>query len=120
MHRFRSFCVYKSDWETVPRTLRDIAGIYEEQDEMMEAIKHAERALRLLEVSISTNGCNHHLLGVCTIMLKCFVIYSSDENRTKCLGRVGQCNWQNTTPVYADILENKRTFLCVFVSWGEY
>ena len=121
LHRFKRLLRLQEkmgDSSGVSRTLRDIADLYEQQDEMVEAIRHAERALTSAREVWDQEqmAASNHLLGVLyqyADMLSQSVSAMRESQKTwEELGNV--VAWQNTTLVYADILEEQENFpLCI-------
>lgn len=121
MHRFKKLLRLQEklgDSSGVSRTLRDIADLYEQQDEMVEAIRHAERAFTSAKEVWDQEqmAASLHLLGV-------LYQYADMHSQSITAMREGQKTWeelgnvvawQNTTMVYADILEEQENFpLCI-------
>lgn len=121
MHRFKKLLRLQEklgDSSGVSRTLRDIADLYEQQDEMVEAIRHAERALTSAKEVWDQEqmAASNHLLGVLyeyADMQSPAVTAMREAQKTwEELGNV--VAWQNTTMVYSDILQEQKNFpLCI-------
>lgn len=121
MHRFKKLLRLQEklgDSSGVSRTLRDIADLYEQQDEMLEAIRHAERALTSAKEVWDQEqmAASNHLLGVlyeyADMQSQAITAMREAQKTWEELGNV--VAWQNTTMVYSDILQEQQNYpLCI-------
>ena len=121
MHRFKKLLRLQErsgDSSGVSRTLRDIADLYEQQDEMVEAIRHAERALTSAKEVWDQEqmAASNHLLGVlyeyADMQSQAVTAMREAQKTWEELGNV--VAWQNTTMVYSDILQEQQNYpLCI-------
>ena len=121
LHRFKKLLKSQErigDNAGISRTLREIATIYDQQDELMSAIRYGERALTSAKDVYDQQqmGASYHLLGLLYQYAKlpshAVTAMKEAQSHWEQLGNV--IAWQNTTMVFADILEEQGNYpLCV-------
>ena len=117
LHRFKKLLKSQErigDNAGVSRTLREIATIYDQQDELVSAIRYGERALTSAKDAYDQQqmAASYHLLGLLYqyAKLPSQAVKAMKEAQThwEQLGNV--IAWQNTTMVFADILEEQENY----------
>ena len=121
LHRFKKLLKSQErlgDNAGMSRTLREIAAIYDQQDELVSAIRYGERALTSAKEVYDQQqmAASYHLLGLLYQYAKlpspAVTAMKEAQNHWEQLGNV--IAWQNTTMVFADILEEQEKYpLCV-------
>ena len=116
LHRFKKLLKSQErigDNLGVSRTLREIATIYDQQDELVSAIRYGERALTSAKDAYDQQqmAASYHLLGLLYQYAKLpsqAVSMKEAQTHWEQLGNV--IAWQNTTMVFADILEEQENY----------
>lgn len=121
LHRFKKLLKSQErigDNAGISRTLREIASIYDQQDELVSAIRYGERALTSAKEVYDQQqmGASYHLLGLlyqyAKLPSQAVTAMKEAQSHWEQLGNV--IAWQNTTMVFADILEEQGKYpLCV-------
>ena len=121
IHRFKKLLKSQErigDNAGISRTLREIATIYDQQDELVSAIRYGERALTSAKEVFDQQqmGASYHLLGLlyqyAKLPSQAVTAMKEAQSHWEQLGNV--IAWQNTTMVFADILEEQEKYpLCV-------
>ena len=121
LHRFKKLLKSQErigDNAGISRTLREIATIYDQQDELVSAIRYGERALTSAKEVYDQQqmGASYHLLGLlyqyAKLPSQAVTAMKEAQSHWEQLGNV--IAWQNTTMVFADILEEQEKYpLCV-------
>ena len=121
LHRFKKLLKSQErigDNSGISRTLREIATIYDQQDELVSAIRYGERALTSAKDVYDQQqmGASYHLLGLlyqyAKLPSQAVTAMKEAQSHWEQLGNV--IAWQNTTMVFADILEEQEKYpLCV-------
>ena len=121
LHRFKKLLKSQErigDNSGISRTLREIASIYDQQDELVSAIRYGERALTSAKEVYDQQqmGASYHLLGLlyqyAKLPSQAVTAMKEAQTHWEQLGNV--IAWQNTTLVFADILEEQGKYpLCV-------
>ena len=121
LHRFKKLLKSQErlgDNAGMSRTLREIAAIYDQQDELVSAIRYGERALTSAKEVYDQQqmAASYHLLGLlyqyAKLPSQAVTAMKEAQNHWEQLGNV--IAWQNTTMVFADILEEQEKYpLCV-------
>lgn len=121
LHRFKKLLKSQErlgDNAGISRTLREIATIYDQQDEPVSAIKYGERALTSAKEVYDQQqmAASYHLLGLlyqyAKLPSQAVTAMKEAQSHWEQLGNV--IAWQNTTMVFADILEEQEKYpLCV-------
>jgi tetratricopeptide (TPR) repeat protein len=117
LHRFKKLLKSQErlgDNAGISRTLREIATIYEQQDELVSAIRYGEKALTSAKDVYDQQqmAASYHLLGLlyqyAKLPSQAVTAMKEAQNHWEQLGNV--LAWQNTTMVFADILEEQESF----------
>ena len=117
LHRFKKLLKSQErigDNAGISRTLREIATIYDQQDELVNAIRYGERALTSAKDVYDQQqmAASYHLLGLlyqyAKLPSQSVTALKEAQSHWEQLGNV--IAWQNTTIVFADILEEQENF----------
>ena len=117
LHRFKKLLKSQErigDNAGISRTLREIATIYDQQDELVSAIRYGERALTSAKDVYDQQqmAASYHLLGLlyqyAKLPSQSVTAMKEAQSHWEQLGNV--IAWQNTTMVFADILEEQENY----------
>jgi len=121
LHRFKKLLRSQEqlgDNVGMSKTLREIATIYESQQQLVDAIRYGERALATAKDVFDQQqmAASYHLLGLlyqyANLPSQAVTAMKEAQNHWEQLGHV--IAWQNTTAVFADILEEQQNYaFCV-------
>ncbi len=121
LHRFKKLLKSQEklgDNQGMSKTLREIAVIYEQQDQLVDAIRYGERALASAKEVYDQQqmGASYHLLGLlyqyAELKPQAVTAMKEAQNQWEQVGNV--IAWQNTTAEFAEILEKQENLpLCI-------
>ena len=121
LHRFKKLLRSQEkigDSSGISKTLREIATIYEQQEQLVPAIRYGERALASAKEVFDQQqmAASYHLLGLlyqyAQLPSQSVTAMKEAQNQWEQLGNV--IAWQNTTAVFVEILEEQENFpLCI-------
>ena len=121
LHRFKKLLKSQEklgDNQGMSKTFREIAIIYEQQDQLVDAIRYGERALASAKEVFDQQqmGASYHLLGLlyqyADLQPQAVTAMKEAQNQWEQIGNV--IAWQNTTAEFAEILEKQGNLpLCI-------